>query len=97
LYSKNIDAKAGAVFEIPVTADWERHDVYVSALVFRPGSAADKVTPARAVGEVFVTMDRSARKVDVDIDAPKQMKPETDLPVTIKAPKLAGKTAWATV
>jgi uncharacterized protein YfaS (alpha-2-macroglobulin family) len=42
-------------------------------------------------------MDRSGRKVDVDIDAPKQMKPETDLPVTIKAPKLAGKTAWATV
>ncbi|MGP1664456.1 MAG: MG2 domain-containing protein, partial [Rhodanobacter sp.] len=33
LYTKNIDAKAGAVFEIPVTKDWERHDVYVSALV----------------------------------------------------------------
>jgi uncharacterized protein YfaS (alpha-2-macroglobulin family) len=97
LYTKNIDAKAGATFEIPVTADWERHDVYVSALVFRPGSSADKVTPARAVGEAFVTMDRSAREIDVDIDAPKQMKPETDLPVTIKAPKLAGKTAWATV
>jgi hypothetical protein len=97
LYTKNVDAKAGATFEIPVTADWERHDVYVSALVFRPGSAADKVTPARAVGEAFVTMDRNARKVDVDIDAPKQMKPETDLPVTIKAPKLAGKQAWATV
>jgi len=97
LYTKNVDAKSGATFEIPVTADWERHDVYVSALVFRPGSAADKVTPARAVGEAFVTMDRNARKIDVDIDAPKQMKPETDLPVTIKAPKLAGKTAWATV
>ena len=25
------------------------------------------------------------------------MKPETELPVTIKAPQLAGKTAWATV
>jgi hypothetical protein len=97
LYTKNIDAKAGATFEIPVTADWERHDVYVSALVFRPGSATDKVTPARAVGEVYVTMDRTARQLAVDIDAPKQMKPETDLPVTIKAPKLAGKAAWATV
>ena len=97
LYSKNIDAKPGATFEIPVTADWERHDVYVSALVFRPGSAADKVTPARAVGEAYVTMDRSARRVAVDIDAPKQMKPETELPVTIKAGALAGKAAWATV
>jgi uncharacterized protein YfaS (alpha-2-macroglobulin family) len=97
LYTKNIDAKPGATFEVPVTADWERHDVYVSALVFRPGSAADKVTPARAVGEAFVAMDRVARQIAVDIDAPKQMKPEADLPVTIKAPKLAGKTAWATV
>ncbi len=97
LYTKNVDVKAGATFEIPVTADWERHDVYVSALVFRPGSAADKVTPARAVGEVFVTMDRGNHEIPVAIDAPKQMKPETDLPVTIKAPKLAGKQAWATV
>jgi uncharacterized protein YfaS (alpha-2-macroglobulin family) len=83
LYTKNIDAKPGSTFEIPVTADWERHDVYVSALVFRPGTAADKVTPARAVGETYVTMDRTARQIAVDIDAPKQMKPETDLPVTI--------------
>jgi uncharacterized protein YfaS (alpha-2-macroglobulin family) len=97
LYAKNVEAKAGATFEIPVTPDWERHDVYVSALVFRPGSAADRITPARAVGEAFVPMDRSARKVEVAIDAPKLMKPESDLPVAIKAPKLAGKPAWATV
>jgi alpha-2-macroglobulin len=97
LYARNINVKAGSSFQIPVTADWERHDVYVTALVFRPGSAADKVTPARAVGEAFVAMDRTAREIAVDIDAPKQMKPESDLPVTIKAPKLAGKQAWATV
>ena len=97
LYTKNIDAKPGATFEIPVSADWERHDVYVTALVFRPGSAADKVTPARAVGEAFVDMDRSARHVIVAVAAPPLMKPETDLPVTIKAAALAGKPAWATV
>ena len=97
LYVKNIDAKPGATYDIPVTADWERHDVYVSALVFRPGSAADKVTPARAVGEAYVVMDRSARKVDVAIDAPNLIKPETELPVTVKAAALAGKPAWATI
>ena len=97
LYTHNIDAKDGATFEIPVTRDWERHDVYLTALVFRGGSAADKITPARAVGEAFVPMDRSARKVDVAIDAPKMMKPEIDLPVTVKAPALAGKKAYVTV
>ena len=97
LYTKNIDAQPGATFEIPVTQDWERHDVYVTALVFRGGSAADKITPARAVGEAWVQMDRSDRKIDVAIDAPTQMKPETDLPVAIKAPALAGKKAYVTV
>lgn len=97
LYTRNIDAKPGATFEIPVTKDWERHDVYVTALVFRGGSAADKITPARAVGEAFVSMDRSNRKIDVQIEAPKQMKPEIDLPVTVKAPALAGKKAYVTV
>ncbi len=97
LYTKNIDAKPGATFEIPVTQDFERHDVYVTALVFRPGAAVDKVTPARAVGEAFVPMDRAARKIAVELTAPAQMKPEMELPVTIKATALAGKPAWATV
>ncbi|MEO7062721.1 MAG: alpha-2-macroglobulin family protein, partial [Dokdonella sp.] len=97
LYTRNIDAKPGATFEIPVTKDWERHDVYVTALVFRGGSAVDKITPNRAVGEAFVPIDRSDRKIDVGIDAPKMMKPETDLPVTVQAPALAGKQAYVTV
>ncbi len=98
LYTRNIDVKAGSsTFEIPVTEEWERHDVYVSALVFRGGSAVERITPARAVGAAFVPMDRSERKVDVQIEAVDLMKPETELSVTIKAPALAGKKAYATV
>ncbi len=97
LYSRNIDAKPGAVFEVPVTKDFERHDVYVTALVFRGGSAIEKITPARAVGEAYVSIDRADRKIDVAVEAPQQMKPETDLPVTVKAPALAGKKAYVTV
>src|SRR3569623_2737966 len=97
LYSRRIDAKAGASFEIPVTADWERHDVYVSAVVFRGGSASDKVTPARAVGVAHVTMDRTERRIEVGVESPKMMQPEADLPVAVKAPALAGKQAFVTV
>jgi len=97
LYTRNIDARPGATYEIPVTQDWERHDVYITALVFRGGSAVEKITPARAVGEAFVPMDRSARKVEVTLDAPAQMKPETTLPVRIKVPDLAGSSAFVTV
>ena len=97
LFSKAIDARPGATFEIPVTDEFQRHDVYITALVFRGGSATDKITPARAVGEAWVPMDRADRKIDVAIEAPAQMKPETDLPVTVKAPALAGSKAYVTV
>jgi uncharacterized protein YfaS (alpha-2-macroglobulin family) len=97
LYTKNIDAKAGSTFEIPVTEEWERHDIYLTALVFRGGSAAERITPARAVGAVFVPMDRADRKIDVQLEATALMKPESDLPVTVKVPALAGKKAYVTV
>ncbi|HEY4581562.1 MAG TPA: alpha-2-macroglobulin [Lysobacter sp.] len=97
LYVKPVDFKAGSTFDIPVTKDWERHDVYVTALVFRGGSAASKVTPARAVGVAHVPMDRRDRRVAVGISVPRQMRPERDLPVTVAAPQLAGKQAHVVV
>lgn len=97
LYVQAIEVKAGSKFKIPVTADWERHDVYVTALVFRGGSAPSKITPARAVGVAHVPMDRRERKVAVGINVPKLMKPEQDLPVIVSAPQLAGKDAYVTV
>ena len=97
IHTQAIDAKPGATFEIPITADWERHDVYITALVFRGGSAVEKITPARAVGEVFVPMDRHDRTIAVTVTAPKQAKPEQPLPITVKAPQLAGKKAFVTV
>ncbi len=97
LYTRNIDARAGATFEIAVTEEWERHDIYLTALVFRGGSAAERITPARAVGAVFVPIDRSERKLEATIEVPALMKPLADLPVAVKVPALAGKKAYVTV
>lgn len=97
LYVQDIDAKAGSTFEIPVTQDWERHDVYVTALVFRGGSAPSKITPARAVGVAHVPMDRRERRVSVGLSIPQQMRPEQDLKATVAVPDLAGKEAFVTV
>jgi len=97
IYVQDIAAKAGSTFEIPVTKDWERHDVYVTALIFRGGTAADKITPARAVGIAHVPMDRRDRTVAVGLAVPKQMRPERDLPVTVSVPQLAGQDAFVTV
>ena len=97
LYVQDIEAKPGSTFEIPVTKDWERHDVYVTALVFRGGSVPSKITPARAVGVAHVPMDRRARRVSVGLVAPQQMRPQQDMPVTVSVPELAGKQAFVTV
>src|SRR5690606_27244977 len=97
LYVQAIEAKPGSTFSIPVTTDWERHDVYVTALVFRGGSAPSKITPARAVGVAHVPMDRRDRRVAVGLSVPKQMRPEQNLPVTVSVPELAGQTAHVTV
>nr|WP_305805413.1 alpha-2-macroglobulin [Stenotrophomonas sp. YIM B06876] len=97
LYVQDIDVKPGSSFEIPVSAEWERHDVYITALVFRGGSAPSRITPARAVGVVHVPMDRKARRVAVGLVAPAQMRPQQPLPVTVSAPALASKLAHVTV
>lgn len=98
LYVQDIDVKAGgSSFEIPVTDEWERHDVYVTALVFRGGSAPSKITPARAVGVAWVPMERKARRVAVGLKAPEQMRPEQPMRVTVSVPELAGQQAYATV
>ena len=97
LYTKNIDAKAGATFEIPVTKEWERHDVYVTALVFRGGEAAEHTTPARAMGVEYVAMDRNDRRIPLKLDAPALMRPGNPLEVGVQATGLAGQQAFVTL
>jgi alpha-2-macroglobulin len=97
IYVQEVDVKRGSSFEIPVTKDWERHDVYITALVFRGGSASSKITPARAVGAAYVPMNRASRRVDVGLSLPKQMRPEQTLTTIVAVPKLAGQDAYVTV
>jgi len=97
LYTRNIQAKAGAVFEIPVAREWERHDVYVTALVFRGGEAAEHTTPARAMGVEHVAMDRNDRRIALTLDAPAQMRPGNPLAVNVQAADLAGRQAFVTL
>lgn len=97
LYVRNIDAKAGSTFDIPVTADWERHDVHVVALVFRGGQASDKTTPARAMGIEHVAMERNDRRIPLKLQMPAKMRPGNPLDVTVQADGLAGKQAFVTV
>lgn len=100
LWTKRIGVKAsGTDVEIPISADanWSRHDLYVTVAAFRPGSQGDKVTPARALGLVHLSLNREDRKPKLALSVPAKVLPSTPLPVSVKVPQLAGKAAIVTV
>lgn len=75
----------GKAFDIPIAKDWARHDLYVSALVIRPGEKAAKATPKRAVGLLHLPLDRAPRKLSLSLEAPEKMRPKQALTVKVKA------------
>jgi len=85
------------VVSIPIDKDWKRHDIYVSATVLRPGNAGNLITPARALGIAPLRLDRSQRQLEVAIEAPEQVEPETDVKVRIRVPQAKGKKAMVTL
>jgi hypothetical protein len=86
LWFQRVEVPAeGMVVEIPIAAEWKRHDIYISAIVFRAGDSKEKITPNRAIGLVHLPLDRQQRELKVSIDAPiKAIRPETTLTTTIK-------------
>src|SRR5262245_10898767 len=86
-----------ATVDIPLNREWTRHDLYVSVMVLRPGNAGDLVTPARALGIVHLPLERSERKLNVTLDAPQKIRPETPVQVKVRAPDAKGQKALVTL
>jgi uncharacterized protein YfaS (alpha-2-macroglobulin family) len=85
MWLKRVKVSAtGSTVSIPIKEDWKRHDLYISAVVFRPGNQGKQVTPARALGIIYLPLDRADRKLDVTIDAPAKIKPDTNVKVKVK-------------
>lgn len=97
LESRDIDADVGSTVSLTVQPEWERHDVYITALVFRPGSARDAITPNRSIGIVHLPIERSDRRIEVELTANDRARPGDELVVTLSVPALAGQQAAATV
>jgi uncharacterized protein YfaS (alpha-2-macroglobulin family) len=97
LYRTEIEARAGASYEIPVSADWQRHDVYVTALVYRPAGSGAQPGPGRAIGVTHVPMAAQDRRVTLDVEAPELTRPGQTLTIGLSAPELAGQPAYAVV
>jgi hypothetical protein len=97
LETRDIDVKAGSTVALEVRPEWERHDVYLTAIVFRAGSVRDEITPNRAIGIAHLPIDRSERRLSVNLEAPDRARPGQELVVKLSAPALAGQEAMATL
>ncbi|MDH3063902.1 alpha-2-macroglobulin [Achromobacter insolitus] len=98
LWSTWVAVKAtGTQVEIPVDKSWKRHDLYIAAAVFRPGSEGDRVTPARALGLTFLPIASADRKLDVKLTAAAKAVPETKTTVRVKVDGAQGKQATVTL
>ncbi len=90
----------GAEVRIPVSPDWDRHDIYVTAMVLRGADAEKKITPNRAMGVIRFPLDRNDRNLRISIDAPESMEPEKTLKATVNIENFGqagGKTAYVTL
>ena len=88
---------AATTIDIPLDKEWQRHDLYVSVLVLRPGGSGEKVTPARALGLLHIPLERSGRKLAVALEAPQKMAPEQMLKVKVRVPDARGQPALVTL
>ncbi len=85
--------KEGATVDIPIANDWLRHDLYISALVVRPGERQAQITPKRAVGLLHLPLQRTDRQLALTLQAPERMRPGQPLTVKLKAQAADGQPA----
>ncbi|HCY86442.1 MAG TPA: alpha-2-macroglobulin family protein, partial [Desulfobacteraceae bacterium] len=96
-----IDLPAGGkAFDIKIDPAWQRHDLYISALVIRPGEAGEARLPKRSVGLTALPLDRTDRKLSVKIQAPDKTEPNRKIriPVSLSSPEgRVPEAAWVTL
>jgi len=93
LWWQEIDVPAeGMELSIPVDNAWNRHDLYLSTLVVRPGDKSRSATPKRAVGLLHLPLGDENRRLALTLDAPQKMRPNQPLKVKVKAAAKSGET-----
>ena len=91
LWWQEIDVPAeGLDLAIPVDKAWQRHDLYLSTLVVRPGDKSRAATPKRAVGLLHLPLGDEGRRLAVSLDGPQKMRPDQPLTVKVKASVSSG-------
>lgn len=80
----------GAVIDIPVSESWGA-GAYVTATLIRPGQDSDSRMPSRAVGIKWLSVSPEQRALDVQLDVPDKIRPNStlEIPVTVSGSAIA--------
>jgi uncharacterized protein YfaS (alpha-2-macroglobulin family) len=73
-----------AQLHVPVRHDWQPNVHLTATLVRRAGDIAPG-SPGRAFGAIPLFVDSLSNRMDLSIDAPEEVRPETDLRVRVQA------------
>jgi alpha-2-macroglobulin len=84
LWRKIVPVAAGGTWiDIPISSEWDRHDLHITAMVIRPADARQKIAPKRSLGLIHLPLERSERRLAVTIAAPEKCRPNTALAVEL--------------
>ncbi|MCG6857605.1 MAG: alpha-2-macroglobulin family protein [Salaquimonas sp.] len=87
----------GTEIDIPVGENWGA-GAYVTATLYRPGSAEASHMPARALGTTWLRVNPGSKELDVSLGTPEQIRPDTVLSVPVHVAGLSsGDEAYVTV
>jgi len=73
----------GKSVSFTVQSDWNSHDIYVSVYLVQPGEERDEKLPRRMMGIAHLPLDRQARKLEISIDSPASIRPNSRLVVPL--------------
>ncbi|MCG3462428.1 alpha-2-macroglobulin family protein [Xenorhabdus bovienii] len=91
LWWQEIDVpEKGLDIDVPINQEWARHDLYLTAVIVRPGDKSRQATPKRAIGVLHLPLMDEGRKLNLTLNAPDKMRPNQDLTVKIKATSQQG-------
>lgn len=83
-------------FDLPISADWARHDLYLTVMVVSPSAdSKDSNTsqlrqlPKRALGVQALILDRKDRRFTLNIESPEVVEPEQTINIQVSLAELS--------
>lgn len=101
LWMRRVESPAdGTTVDIPISADWARHDLHITALHLQSADEQERITPTRSVGIIHLPLDRSTRELSVTLPEDASWLPNTEVSVAVDVADKQGQPiqqAWVTL